>query len=253
MGKLLHGLTDPHSSLETLKAVQKRRAAVDFKALEAISRELRHALLKDGFSPFHGFIVAVGNRILRPGSGPGTDRYLADAIAAWNAQEARLGVEIDLRVICFWLSQKSEIDAVVDEVAIPTGQDRQAWRMNAIYGLLWARGRFIRAAPLQTRNPFFELPPLERLLVIDTVTDERKKISVEDQNWLETVQGLLAQGHLVTLECQTTERSHLGQAIHALITNPVDSGYLRAYARLQGLRQSKDRFEADFELLEATQ
>jgi len=253
LGKLLHGLTDPHNPLETLKVVKKRRAVVDFTALEAISRDLRHALLKDGFSPFHGFIVAVGNRILRPGSGPGTDRYLADAIAAWNAHEARLGVEIDLRVICFWLSQQSEIDAVVDEVGIPTGQDRQAWRMNAIYGLLWARGRFIRAAPLQTRNPFFELPPIERLLVIDTVIDERKMVSVEDPNWLETVQNLLAQGHLVTLECPTSERSHLGRAIHSLITNPVDSGYLRAYARLQGVRQSKDRFEADLELLEATQ
>jgi predicted metalloendopeptidase len=125
--------------------------------------------------------------------------------------------------------------------------------MNAIYGLLWARGRFIRAAPLQTRNPFLELPPIERLLVIDTVIDERRKVMVEEPNWLENVQSLLAQGHLVTLECPTSERSQLGRAIHALITNPVDSGYLRAYARLQGVRQSRDRFEADLELMEATQ
>jgi hypothetical protein len=253
LGRLLRGLSDSHESLETLKVVQRRRAAVDLTALEAISRDLRRALLKDGFSPFHGFIVAVGNRVLRPGSGPGTDRYLDSAIATWNANEVRLGVEIDLRVFCFWLSQKSEIETVVDEVGIPTGQDRQAWRMNAIYGLLWARGRFIRAAPLQTRNPFLELPPVERLLVIDTVIDERRKVMVEEPNWLENVQDLLAQGHLVTLECPTSERSQLGRAIHALITNPVDSGYLRAYARLQGVRQSRDRFEADLELMEATQ
>lgn len=164
-----------------------------------------------------------------------------------------MGVEIDLRVICFWLSQRSDIDSIVDEVGIPAGHDRQAWRMNAIYGLLWARGRFIRSAPLQTHNPFFELPSLERLLVIDTVVDERQWISVEDPQWLNKVQALLSQGHLVTLYSASDKRLLLGKAIHALITNPVESGYLRAFARLQGVRQTKDMFEADFELLEAAQ
>jgi len=126
-------------------------------------------------------------------------------------------------------------------------------RTNAIYGLLWARGRFIRSAPLQTRNPFLELPPLERLLVIDCVVDERQRVSVEDPQWLEKVQILLSQGHLVTLSCVGENRAHLGAAIHALITNPVESGYLRSYARLQGIRQTKDMFEADLELLEAVQ
>jgi len=253
LGKLLHCLNDGLRGTETEHVVNKIRAATDFSALARLSRALRHALLKDGFSPFHGFVVSVGNRILRPGAGPGTDHYLANAIDAWNEQEARLGVEIDLRVICFWLSQQPDIDSVIDEAGIPHGQDRQAWRMNAIYGLLWARGRFIRAASLQTRNPFYELPPLERLLVIDTVVDHRQRISVEHPNWLETVQALLAQGELVTLACSVDQRLLLGAAIHSLITNPVESGYLRAYARLQGVRQTKDSFEADLELMEAAQ
>ncbi|MBP9806661.1 MAG: hypothetical protein KBE22_17435, partial [Candidatus Accumulibacter sp.] len=188
LGKLLCCLTGARGNVETLEVVRRYRAATDLGSLAATSRDLRHALLKDGFSPFHGFVVSVGNRILRPGAGPGTDRYLADAIKAWNSQEARLGVEIDLRVICFWLSQKTDIDSIVDEAGIPPGHDRQAWRMNAIYGLLWARGRFIRSAALQTRNPFLELPPLERLLVIDSVVDERQRVPVEDPQWLDTVQ-----------------------------------------------------------------
>lgn len=253
LGKLLCCLTGARGNVETLEVVRRYRAATDLGSLAATSRDLRHALLKDGFSPFHGFVVSVGNRILRPGAGPGTDRYLADAIKAWNSQEARLGVEIDLRVICFWLSQKTDIDSIVDEAGIPPGHDRQAWRMNAIYGLLWARGRFIRSAALQTRNPFLELPPLERLLVIDSVVDERQRVPVEDPQWLDTVQSLLSQGRLVTLSGSAENHLQLGAAIHVLITNPVESGYLRAFARLQGVRQTKDAFEADLELLEAAQ
>ncbi len=194
LGKLLSSLTEAHEDEGTPEAVRKCRLATDFGTLATTSRDLRHALLKDGYSTFHGFIVSVGNRILRAGAGPGTDQYLAEAITEWSSQETRLGVEIDLRVICFWLSQRSDIDTIVDEVAIPAGQDRQSWRMNAIYGLLWARGRFIRSAALQTRNPFFELPPVERLLVIDSIVNERQRVSVEDPQWLETVQDLLYSG-----------------------------------------------------------
>lgn len=253
LSKLLNCLTDVNGRAETPEVVQRIRASTSLRALETNSRYLRQALLKDGFSPFHGFIVSVGNRILRPGAGPGTDSYLANAIKAWNAEEERLGVEIDLRVICFWLSQQENIDLIVDEVGIPVGQDRQSWRMNAIYGLLWARGRFIRSAPLQTYNPFLELPPIERLLVIDSLVDDRHRISVENSQWLDHVQTLLSQGLLITLTCTVANRHQLGSAIHTLITNPVDSGYLRAYARLQGLRQTKEMFEADYELLEALQ
>lgn len=253
LAKLLRCLTDVQTTSVTPDLVQKVRVATHFDTLATASRNLRHALLKDGFSPFHGFISSINNRILRPGSGPGTDQYLASAIEEWGSQETRLGVEIDLRVICFWLSQRAEIDSIVDEVGIPDGHDRHAWRMNAIYGLLWARGRFIRSAPLQTRNPFFELPPVERLLVVDSVVDDRLTISVEDPQWLGTVQALLSQGRLVTLVCSSENRIQLGAAIHALITNPVESGYLRAFARLQGVRQTKDAFEADLELLEASQ
>jgi len=49
------------------------------------------------------------------------------------------------------------------------------------------------------------------------------------------------------------ERDRLGDALSILITNPIDVGYLRAYARLQGLRQSMDVLEADVEVVEAVQ
>lgn len=251
--KLLHILAGGSGHQDVNDWVKKVRTASRFDDFSIAWRSLRHSLQKDGFSAFHGFIVSVGNRILRPGANLSTDRFLASAIDRWRDHEARLGVEIDLRVISFWLSQEAQIDSILDEGLVPTGADRVAWRMNAIYGLLWARGRFTRAVPLQTRNPFSELPPLERLLVIDTILDEHEKISVEANDWLETVQRVMAAGRMVTLECAAEKRALLGTAIHTLITNPIETGYLRAFARLQGIRQTKERFEADIELLEAAQ
>ena len=238
---------------ETKDSVARVRAAQSHQELTQETRALKGALLHDGFSPFHGFLVSMGNRILRSGVGPSTDSYLTTAIQRWKTEEQRLGLEIDLRVICYWLSQSPDIDAVVSEAGIPSGDDRIAWRMSAIYGLLWGRGREIRQTSLQVRNQFAELPPVERLLVIESIADERVRIPVGSKDWLNTATELLAQGQLVTLTCEEAKRGLLGSALHALITNPIDTGYLRAYARLQGVRQTNSVIEADIELLEAVQ
>lgn len=237
----------------TKDVVQRVRASNHHEQLIQATRELRGALLQDGFSPFHGFLVSMGNRILRSGAGPATDSYLTSAIQRWKQEEERLGLEIDLRVICYWLSQAEAIDAVISEAGIPAGEDRIAWRMSAIYGLLWGRGREIRQTSLQVRNQFSELPPVERLLVLDSIVDDRVRISVDSDDWMILATDLLSQGRLVTLTCVETKRALLGSALHALITNPVETGYLQAYARLQGVRQTDSMLEADIELLEAVQ
>lgn len=251
--QLLKVMVDEDSNSRTRELVHRFRATSSHAEMMQVSKDLRLALVREGYSPFHGFLVSMGNRILRPGAGSATDRFLYSSIQRWNTEEARLGIEIDLRVICYWLSQSSEIDAVVSESGIPVGQDLGSWRMSTIYGLLWPRGRAIRKLPLQLRNHFVDLPEIERFLVIDTICDDRVRVSVEDGEWLERTAELLAAGRLVTVTCPERTGTRLAEALNALITNPVETGYLRAYARLQGFRRSVNMLEADLELLEAVQ
>lgn len=240
-------------STDVTECVEQFRSAQRQKDMDRHLRTLRRSLVGEGFSPFHGFFVSLGNRILRQGSGPATDRYLAKVLERWESEEARLGVEIDLRIISYALSQSSDIDLVVGESGAAIGSDRGAWRMSAVYGLLWPRGRAIRQTALQVRNPFCKLPPIERLLVAEYLVDDRVRISVEDADWFDRTAEHLSAGRLVTLTCHGSKREYLGKALNALVTNPIDTGYLRAYARLQGVRQSASTIEADIELIEAVQ
>ena len=198
-------------------------------------------------------MVSLNNRVLKSGSNPGTDKYIFNSIQKWDKEEARLGIEIDLRVISYLLSQTDEIDSLIGDLDSADSGQITSWRMSAIYGLLWGRGREIRSASLLVRNPFVELPPVERLLVIDSINDERLKVSVESSDWLEKTTEYLAQGRLVTLTCKSENRNKLGLAINSLITHPIESDYLYTYARLQGVRQNNQIIEADIELLEAIQ
>ena len=91
------------------------------------------------------------------------------------------------------------------------------------------------------------------MLVIETLADDREKVSVTSEDWLETAAVHLAAGRMVTLTCEEVTRHRLGEALNALITNPIETAYLRAYARLQGIRQTAAIVEADIELVEAVQ
>lgn len=233
--------------------VREFRAADSQEEMARSFRNLRRTLMQEGFSPFHGFLVALGNRVLRPGSGAATDLYLSRALSQWQGEEMRIGIEIDLRVFSYYLSQSDGIDRVVSDICSSAGGDRVAWRIGAISGLLWPRGRAIRQSALQIRNPFTELPLIERLLVAETIGDDRACISVLDADWLGQTAEQLTNGRQVTLTCPEDERARLAAALNTLVTNPIESGYLRAYARLQGIRQTQSMIEADIELVEAVQ
>lgn len=249
---LVHSIANNPDS-ELGERVRAFRAARSQREMMVQIRQVRVELVKAGFAPFHGFLASMGNRIIRYGSGPASDQYLSNALQRWDTLERTLGIEIDLRVMSYFLSQSSDIDRVIPELSATVAGDRRAWRMSAVYGLLWARGRAVRQSGLEVRNPFCELPPMERLLVADVLVDDRVQISVLDADWLPRAAEHLARGQLVTLTCHETRRDCLGLALNALITNPIDAGYIRAYARLQGVRQSGDQMEADIELIEATQ
>jgi hypothetical protein len=157
---------DDNGDSESAELVRKFRAAGSQDEMARSFKSLRRSLMLEGFSPFHGFLVALGNRILRPGSGAATDIYLSRVLEQWQEEEKRIGIEIDLRVMTYYLSQSDEIDRVVSDVGGTPGGDRTAWRGGAISGLLWPRGQAIRRSALHMRNPFAELPLVERLLVV---------------------------------------------------------------------------------------
>lgn len=252
MADLLRLLTQQADS-DVARLIHEFRAAGGHVEMTRILGRLRRALVEAGFSPFHGFIVSMGNRILRQGAGPATDRYLASVLSRWDSEEERLGIEIDLRVMSYFLSQADEIDHMVSEFGAAIGADRGAWRISAIYGLLWARGKAVRQTALQLRSAFCDLPTIERLLVAETIADDRVRVDVTATDWLAQTAAHLSDGRLVTLTCNERERMLLGNALNALVTNPIDAGYIRAYARLQGVRQSAGTLQADIELIEALQ
>jgi hypothetical protein len=216
--------------------------------------ELRQTLAGEGYVTFHAFIVAIANRILRPGSGPASDSFLLEALTRWSSEEIRLGVELDARVIAYRLARRADIDTALfgAGIEVPTINPDQ-WRFSVIYSLLWPRGAHIRRSNLNLYSPFRDLPIAEPLLLKPHLSGGLEVIAIQTEGWEEQCLARLASEGAATLVCPMRAASDLAGALSFLATNPVQADYISVYARVQAVRRVEDAFEIDLNIAEAVQ
>lgn len=250
--RLLAALAGDHPDPELREAIEGARRADSAAALDRAMSELRRSLAARGYVLYHAFLSALATRVLKPGSTPASDAYLHRLASDWVREEARLGVELDGRSIAFRWSREEDIDRILTGVgmALPQPAERPAWRFNAVYGLLWRRGREIRRIGLEPSNSFCPLPAAERLLVSEYLSGEIEDISVEAPDWRERTFTQLALAGIATLSAPLARRQALAEALRFFAVNPVEVDYLLVYARLAALRRIEDRVEADLEVEE---
>lgn len=215
---------------------------------------LRQSLAEEGFVTFHSFIVALANRILRPGSSPESDAFLLEAVKEWDRQEERLGIELDARVVAYRLARRSDIDAALDFAGInaPTVNPDQ-WRLGVIYGLLWPRGAQIRQSGLRLYSTYADLPPPEPLLLRPYLEEGGDSVDIRADGWKERCLERLAETGAVTLLCPTSSSASLANALSFIATNPVQANYLSVFARVQAVRRIADTYHVDVDVAEAIQ
>lgn len=215
---------------------------------------LRNVLAEEGFVTYHAFLVALANRILRPGSSGDSDAFFLDAMRLWNAEEARLGVELDARLLAYRLARTDDIDAALGLAGIdaPTVNPDQ-WRFGVIYGLLWPRGPHIRQSGLRIYSPFAELPLPDRLLLQSYLAEDASLIDLEVEGWQVLCLDRLADVGAATLVCPMAASPLLSNALSFLATNPVQTVYLSVFARVQAVRRVENVFHVDIDVAEALQ
>lgn len=215
---------------------------------------LRQALAEAGFATFHTFMVALANRVLRPGSSLESDAFLLDAVRRWQDEEVRLGVELDARVLAYRLSRRDDIDLALSFAGIdaPTVNPDQ-WRFGVVYGLLWPRGAQIRQSGLQASSIFVDLPKPEPLLVSAYLEEGAAPIDVCSADWQTVCLARLAEVGAVTLVCPVTAAERLANGLAFLATNPVRTDYLSVFARVQAVRRIADTVEIDVDVAETLQ
>jgi len=228
-----------------------RHSQTTQQAQDAIAA-LRRQLVLAGHSVFHGYVAAMANRVLRPGTPDELDRILAQFLGTWSQLEQRLEVEVDARVVCAIFSQDAHIDAAFAGAGLqlPPASQRQVWRFSMLMGIIWARGHALRANALPLQQRYNLVPAVtERLVLRRWLTPPDVPIHATVGDWLGQVHAcLLSRGRASV--ALPHDRQVLSQVMQALTTQPVQMEYLNVYPRLLSVARTVESIELRLELVE---
>jgi hypothetical protein len=201
------------------------------------SARLRDLLNHRGVALTHPVVAAMNSRLLRPGSNPKVDGFLHAAVDRWKSTEEKLGVEVDSRVMAYLLSSDDEIDqAMSAKPSAGNNDDLRRWRFGLIYGLLWPRGHQVISGSLQSYNPYKDMEPSDRHLVLHALGQQVIAVELGDDGWGVRALKALAEAGAVDLRVDQGDLHLLRQTLMRLSATPVEVGYLLLYPRVDGVR-----------------
>lgn len=230
------------------------RAADSHEASSRALGAVRTEFARRGICPTPTLLVSVSTRLLRPGTTPQTDAFLASVVRTWNGAEQRLGIDIDARVLALVESANPALEQALGVAPVgDSDRTRAIWRYGVLYGMLWPRGAQVRAEALRHTSSFSQLPECNRLLVLAAVSRPVREIMLASEAWFEELARVLVQDGAAELVASPSEATSLVGALLRVASDPVDSEALLVHARLTGLQRDGQTIRATIELPEAFQ
>lgn len=231
------------------------RQAASLESVSGAFRRLQRILLERGLHTSHPVMTALASRLLKPGSTPRTDALASELMTRWEAEECRLGVEIEAHAFAYAMSQSDALDTALALSIIPLGatQDRRVWRFNALAGMMWPRGSQARNHALALRLPFAELPETERLLVTDALGAAETEIDFLLPDWVVHAEQTLLREERVAITAPAASVTDLRRQFTRLLARPLDTGSLLVYPRLRGIERRRDRLAVVLEVVSGGQ
>lgn len=203
---------------ELIEAFHRYRGAKNQGQQLAALERLRASMADAGIGTRHSVVAAVANRLLRPGSDTTTDKLVRESLVEWKRQEQRLGIEIDLRIWTYLWS-----------VGTAATSRRE---LDALRSMLWPRGWRLRAAGLDSWNPFVEEVPTAADVVRELMSDRTRRLDVSDGIGLSEVYEALLDDGVLTLQATPENRTLLADLVAHLAVTPVESPFLQLHARV---------------------
>ena len=234
---------------EVQDALRKVRNFETHQELRGAFNELTELLAAQGLFVSHSVVTALNARILRPGSSHSTDALLKQLLDQWQAEEERLGIEIDARVFSYVASESDDIEGALAHIEEGNQSSRQ-WRFNTLYSLLWPRGGDVRARSLGSYNPYASLPDTERLLLADSVDGGPAIVELEDDDWHAALVQELRENGRAALRSRRADLQEMKTAISTVVARAIDVGFMLIYPRIRGVEKRRRHVEVIFELTE---
>jgi hypothetical protein len=240
-------LSESNSTIQN--AFSQVRSSDSHTLLTQASKHLRQVLLQEGILITPAVMTAIHARILSSGSNPQTDSQLRNMIQQWQAEEMRLGIEVDARVFAYVASKQQELIK-----ALPPGVKNNPYVcFTVLYSRLWLKGSIIQNRAISFYNPFAIAPEADREILLDVLQPSEHLIKIEESNWYEQIQTVLQEYGVAALIAPSNNRQGLKVAILQMMQEPIDIGFLSLYPFVEGIRRTTQGYIARIRIREIVQ
>lgn len=230
--------------------VDQIRAASTLSATTMGWASLRERMFQSGIDADETVISALATRLLRPGSDVSVEHLCRDLLSHWDALENELGLEVDLRVFAYIAARRDEIRRSLDAITSQPNQELE-WTVGQIVGMLWSRGSKLRAASLQTYNPYCKPPDTERLLVEPISREPIVTVPFGTAAWRDDLDDQLSLSGIAQITC--SDEAEAADALRELLTVPTAVGVLEFHPRVVGVERSNTEVTLTVDIREAQQ
>ena len=219
------------------EALAKLRTAIGHTQLLEATKSLINKLTDCGVLMTHNVKMGLLGRIARPGTNYETDKLLFGLIQLWNAEEDKLGVELDARVFAFLASKKPDIrEILLRTVGQYANPNDDGWAFSQILAMLWPRGAVTRRIDGDGYNPFSISLPTNIEIARILAKHQCQSSSVLDTDWLTNTLTSLATYGIADIFAPLINKEKLAVGLTKLLQSPVMYGSLRFFPIVDAVR-----------------
>ena len=230
--------------------VDQVRTSTTLGATTSAWASLREKMFRSGIDADQTIINALATRLLRPGCDSSVERLCRELLDRWDTLEEELGLEVDLRVFAYVAAQDDEIRQSLGAITSEADRD-PGWTVGQIVGLLWPRGSKLRAASLESYNPYRPPPNTERLLVEPIARAPIATVRLDTADWRDELDNRLCLDGLARVAC--TDEAEAVDVLRRLLTVPTAVGVLEFHPRVVGVERSNAEIALTVDIREAQQ
>lgn len=231
------------------------RGTESHAASTVVWRELSQTLMqRGGVDLSHALVVALNNRLLRPGASPDLDRLLVELTAHWDSLEQRLGVAIGLRefsyAVCHSGVWRDRVRAYIN-ANLPGGAAASVSVFAAVFSMLWPRETEVRQASLHSYNPYRTVRATDPAVVRELLLRRTlQTVELSNRGWKEALFAAFAEDGACRLSATGAEARRLRAELVLLGATAVDVGFLQFFPVVERVERREDRILVDLLLRE---
>ena len=242
------------NNTDLLNEFSKIRNTNDLPNLLNSKQSLSEVLESNGIAATRPLIVSINTKFLRPNSDSDSDALIIDLMNLWEAEEKRLGIEIDMRVMAVAALAitdiKDQVKNLLDRIGMGADINDETQMFNLLQSMLWMNCTDSCPDCIEKWHHFQKLVRPSRNILRTIISEDIEQIEYLSDQWKDHVMSTLKEDHQVQLLCNIDDVEGCKRDVGLVLNSPCNVGYQQFYPVIERITRNEGYLNFQLAILE---